>query len=69
MKTLSILGLVALLSVVGFGLSSAAPNPVAPTHSSVSEYVYLHVTRSEAISVQTTSRAGTCYGTSTGVRS
>ncbi len=69
MKTLLIVGPIALLSVVGFGWTSAAPSRSMEPASGLAEYVYLHVTRNEGTSPQDASRANSCRGTAGGTRS
>lgn len=64
-----LVGLIVSLSIVGFGWTSAAPGrPVEPP-AGLSEYVYLHVTRSERTSIQDAGLANSCRGTADGIRS
>ena len=74
MKTLQCIGFFYALSIMTFGWSpvamSEAVSPQAPQDArDLSEYVYLHVTRNQSISMQGATRASTCRGTSRGVRS
>jgi len=63
-------GFCALLSILACGLTPAAfSEEIAPQAARVlSEYVYLHITRNQAISTPRGTRATSCRGVSGGIQ-